>query len=446
MDLNASIAKYIANNKDADKNKILNSIENLKSSAREHYVGTDRASDDCIFNFEGDVSEDEFLEMMSRGTGKNIEDIQDEVSILFDILDSSENKDSKLSKEEMSSLLKDDGSINSFSLFNKLANYKEDLVNDSIVEENAEKEAASYADSFLNGTVSMDSIESKFGVNSSEYQNVLAKIAEGYSDAAKEDVKGLSSLSDLKVDEIISKINNGTRRLSDYQNLVGSSISSSDYEKIKSGLESTQKNITTEKNITEEKTIKETPVMAAASVDNTQVVRSTGTSTIPSDLANSLDAKLGSGFSAKVEKIAKNLNCSPTDLLGVMYSESGLNPQAGNSLGYVGLIQFSPYYYNTSSIKNMSAIQQLDLVEKAIMDTKSWALNDKNAKLDAGTLYSLIFLPAYAKNDVLVSAGDSHGYYNSNKGLDLDHNGNISKADLNRRVAGKYNELLQAYT
>ena len=47
-------------------------------------------------------------------------------------------------------------------------------------------------------------------------------------------------------------------------------------------------------------------------------------------------------------------------------------------------------------------------------------------------MYTLVFLPAYAKREVLAVKG--HQYYNSNAGLDANGDGRITKRELGARV------------
>ena len=64
-------------------------------------------------------------------------------------------------------------------------------------------------------------------------------------------------------------------------------------------------------------------------------------------------------------------------------------------------------------------------------------------RLEAGQLYALVFLPAYANREVLTTSGEK--YYSANSGLDTDRNGDISISDLTQRVKGKYQELYGAW-
>lgn len=186
----------------------------------------------------------------------------------------------------------------------------------------------------------------------------------------------------------------------------------------------------------------------AVNTDSTSSVQTPVTQTISPEVAKGLDAKLGNGFSAKVEQVAANINCNPNDLLAMMYSESGINPHRVGYNGATGLIQFLPgtargLGTSTAALKNMSAIQQMDYVEKFFMKNKKMFYNS-NAKLDAGTMYALCFLPAYAKRETLCSRGS--GYYRSNSGVDMNKDGKITKTDLAQRVAKKYNEMYKQYT
>ncbi len=159
---------------------------------------------------------------------------------------------------------------------------------------------------------------------------------------------------------------------------------------------------------------------------------------------------LNKEFLDKVKQVAKNINCDYQDLLALMNSESSLNPKEAhkNKNGEktaIGLIQFTKsdaipelnrvYGLNLTleKIENMSAIDQLDLVEKY------YKMNEnrlpKGKKLTAADLYAVTFLPARAKKEVLTRSGED--YYKSNKGLDVNKDGAITKSDLNARLAQK---------
>jgi hypothetical protein len=136
--------------------------------------------------------------------------------------------------------------------------------------------------------------------------------------------------------------------------------------------------------------------------------------------------------------ISERINCNPNALMAVMKSESGLNSKAKNpNSSATGLIQFMDATAKglgttTAALKRMSPERQLDYVEKYLVKMKKMARIGEDERLDGATLYSLVFLPAYAKRDVLCEKGSSA--YNANKGLDLNKDGDIDKKDLGRRV------------
>lgn len=155
---------------------------------------------------------------------------------------------------------------------------------------------------------------------------------------------------------------------------------------------------------------------------------------------------LSAEFINKVKSIAKDLNCNYDDLLAVINSESGFNPKAVNrSSGAVGLIQFTScaikdlnriYGLNLTKEKiyNMSAMEQLDLVHKYLKIAKNISF-PSSARLSAGDLYAILFLPGRASNNVLTKKGEA--YYDAQPSLDYNKDGCISKQDLAQRVNSK---------
>lgn len=161
---------------------------------------------------------------------------------------------------------------------------------------------------------------------------------------------------------------------------------------------------------------------------------------------------LNKDFLAKVKQVAKNINCDYQDLLAVMNSESGLQPNKWNgSKSAVGLIQFTDialadlkrvYGINLTKeqVSKMSAIEQLDLAEKFYKITTQ---KFGGKKLSAADLYASTYLPGRAVNEVLCRKGERNSdgslksYYESNIGLDINDDGMITKEDLNKRLAKK---------
>jgi len=157
------------------------------------------------------------------------------------------------------------------------------------------------------------------------------------------------------------------------------------------------------------------------------------------------DAKIkelgGEAFFTKVCAIAKEINCNPNELMGVMNSESGVTTKERNPHGgATGLIQFMPSTAKslgttTAALSQMGAIQQLDYVKDFYIKNKKAARFGANEKVDTGALYALTFLPAYAKREVLAVKG--HKYYDWNKGIDVNNDGQITKSDLAAQVRKK---------
>lgn len=103
-------------------------------------------------------------------------------------------------------------------------------------------------------------------------------------------------------------------------------------------------------------------------------------------------------FQKKLEEVAKNLGFQKEWLVKIIEKESKMNPKAKNSIGCVGLIQFCPdtprgtfktigdKKYDLEEVRNMSAVQQLDLVQEFF---KPHASKIKNYE----DLYFITFYP-----------------------------------------------------
>lgn len=166
---------------------------------------------------------------------------------------------------------------------------------------------------------------------------------------------------------------------------------------------------------------------------------------LPDNFAKKLDDKLGYGFSDKLSKICKKYGISEKDLVGLMFSESGLNPQSQNKdSDATGLIQFMPetaekqLHTTISALYNMSAVQQLDYVDKYF---SSWLKEGGN--YDAGELYTAVYMPARVGREVVAERGGSG--YSGNSGLDLNSDGKTTKYELAQKVRNKYQDALKAF-
>lgn len=187
--------------------------------------------------------------------------------------------------------------------------------------------------------------------------------------------------------------------------------------------------------------------------NTTNITRTRNTTQIEIDRSFQNSGKLDINFLNRVKQIAQKLNCDYKDLLALMNSESGLKPNAWNGTTAVGLIQFTDlsiadlnnkYGLNLTKekIAQMSAIEQLDLVEKYLTIAKSYSFSP-NARLSAGDLYAITFLPGRANREVLCTKGEKNtngqllNYYESNP-LDVDGDNKITKSDLEKHLAKKH--------
>ena len=144
-------------------------------------------------------------------------------------------------------------------------------------------------------------------------------------------------------------------------------------------------------------------------------------------------------FYTKVIDISKKIKCNPNDLMAVMNLESrGFKLTAVNPIsGATGLIQFMPdtakaLGTTTEKLAKMSAMEQLEYVDKYLSKTKSDAGFSSSHQLTDGELYSLIFRPKYSKNEVLARRGEKA--YTDNKLLDKNKDGYITKDDLSKSL------------
>jgi len=148
-------------------------------------------------------------------------------------------------------------------------------------------------------------------------------------------------------------------------------------------------------------------------------------------------------FYIKVVEIAQRIKCDPNDLMYVMNAESGIKANNPNKKsGAQGLIQFMPsvakeFGTSTEALGKMTEVEQLEYVEKYFTRWKR-ALNLKDSPLSLGQLYALVFTPAYANREVLVSKDsedeNSRKFYAHNTALDVDGDNRITWGDLEQRV------------
>ncbi len=170
---------------------------------------------------------------------------------------------------------------------------------------------------------------------------------------------------------------------------------------------------------------------------------------IPSTNAIAWGAKVTPAFKNKVIKICTNLDVSPDYLMSCMAFETGetFKPDIKNAAGSgaVGLIQFMPRTAkglgtSTESLSKMSAVKQLDYVEKYF--------HPKKGKLKTlEDVYMAILYPAaIGKPSSHVLFSKNSIAYDQNKGFDKDKNGKITLAEISGKVRSKYEKgLKQGY-
>ncbi|MGS1116028.1 baseplate hub protein [Castellaniella sp. UC4442_H9] len=153
-------------------------------------------------------------------------------------------------------------------------------------------------------------------------------------------------------------------------------------------------------------------------------------------------ARVPQDFRTKVREIAKNLNLNPDWLMAVMAFETGKDFKAytrNKVSGATGLIQFIPSTArgmgtSTAQLAGMSEVEQLDWVEKYF---KPYAPNIHNMS----DCYMAVLWPAaIGKSDDYVLWTQGSIEYTQNAGLDINHDGTVTKAEAASRVNRAYME------
>ena len=144
-------------------------------------------------------------------------------------------------------------------------------------------------------------------------------------------------------------------------------------------------------------------------------------------------------FLEELTRVSKKFNIREGDLLGLMASESSLDPTKDNG-EYVGLIQISKdsaklVGTTQSALLRMSRAEQMKYVEKYL----DWWGLPRGA--DAGQIYSVVFAPSLASGDpntVMYERGT--GAYRANRWLDTNQDGVITVSELGGRIERKKKE------
>lgn len=142
-------------------------------------------------------------------------------------------------------------------------------------------------------------------------------------------------------------------------------------------------------------------------------------------------------FNTKLEKISNALGVKSSDLRAIMRQESGSKgAQAYNKTSRAtGLIQFMPKTAKSlgtsvEELYKMTAVEQLDYVYKYFKSV------NVQPGTDLGGLYMAVFYPKYMhKPDNHVISVRGNKVYDQNRGLDRNHDGTITVADVKQSVA-----------
>ena len=157
-------------------------------------------------------------------------------------------------------------------------------------------------------------------------------------------------------------------------------------------------------------------------------------------------AHVSSAFRQKVIAIARRLEMDPNHLMAIMAFETGrsFDPSETNRAGSgaTGLIQFMPATAkalgtSTAALSRMSAIDQLDYVE-------AYLAPYAGRMKDLPSAYMAVLYPRAidkAPGHVLFRKGSKA--YKLNRGLDLNGDGQVTKAEASAKVAALLAEGLR---
>jgi hypothetical protein len=157
--------------------------------------------------------------------------------------------------------------------------------------------------------------------------------------------------------------------------------------------------------------------------------------------------KVSKEFADKVETISKNLGINPDYLMAIMAFETGETFSASKKNGNVaiGLLQFTKSGAKSigttkDDLGKMSDIQQLDSV-KQYLSNPMFAKDGKTTLNSIEDLYMAVHWPAaVGKNNDYTLYKDDNGknvIYNSNIGLDINKDGQVTKAEAATKASAK---------
>ena len=154
--------------------------------------------------------------------------------------------------------------------------------------------------------------------------------------------------------------------------------------------------------------------------------------------------KVSADFKAKVIAICSGLGCDPSFLMAAMAFETGAafsptiqNPRSSAT----GLIQFMPSTAKSlgtsiSALMQMTAVQQLDVVQKYLAPFKG------RMRSLSDVYMTILFPAAVGKPDSFVLFASPSVAYQQNSGLDVNHDGQVTKGEAASKVQARLDEGL----
>lgn len=162
----------------------------------------------------------------------------------------------------------------------------------------------------------------------------------------------------------------------------------------------------------------------------------------PLYLANKAKNKLKgnyASFEVKLIGMSKKLGVPPNWLMALFHSESGFDPLQKNKRGSAarGIIQFMPVTYEELGIKSVpkDIFKQMDIALTYLLGKKKEVGNfDSFTQLKLAVLYPV----AIKKDSRYVLFRKPTKSYEQNKGLDVDKDGKITVADVEKKMRQDY--------
>jgi len=148
----------------------------------------------------------------------------------------------------------------------------------------------------------------------------------------------------------------------------------------------------------------------------------------------------------RIEQMAQTLKTDSTSLKGVLFAESGfeLNGKGSaaglNQLTTDGLNGFNKTYgtkLGKKDIRQMDAMQQLDVAEASLQLSKQIAGFDENQQISGGQLFAMNLYPANAGKQTVLSADKNAKAYRANSGLDFNKDGRVTIDEFNKQINKK---------